>query len=318
MLKNDPASVDIRDDTPDRRGRSRGGWLLPLFVLVVIILAVQLGSWVGTFDLLPGWVPASGESALAADYRPWGNTRPLDLDLPRLATAAARGEADWGIGAAAPSATPTPGEGGPVRPGEAPAATAMIAVTSGPVSTRAAADQGLPSTEGASGPQVPSGVVPGATPTVGSVSAPTNTPASAPTNTPLPPPTNTPLPPPTDMPPPTNTPLPPPTDTPLPPPPPPNSPPNAKDDSATVAVRDPVSINVAANDSDPDGNLDKGSVTIVSWPSHGDIQNIHPETGEVRYKSDSNYTGPDSFTYQICDYAGACDTATVSITVTEK
>src|SRR5678815_3537100 len=38
--------------------------------------------------------------------------------------------------------------------------------------------------------------------------------------------------------------------------------------------------------------------------------------GNYTYTPDTNYNGPDQFTYTICDVDGDCDTATVVITVT--
>jgi PKD repeat protein len=70
---------------------------------------------------------------------------------------------------------------------------------------------------------------------------------------------------------------------------------------------------VAANDSDPDGNLDPNSANENSTPSNGTLDNNGD--GTCTYTPNSGFTGPDSFTYQICDLEGLCDTASVSITV---
>ena len=79
-----------------------------------------------------------------------------------------------------------------------------------------------------------------------------------------------------------------------------------------------VDINVAANDRDPDGVLDLASTTTActacTTPSNGAL--INNGNGTFRYTPNATYTGPDSFTYQICDTLASCDTATVTITVT--
>lgn len=95
----------------------------------------------------------------------------------------------------------------------------------------------------------------------------------------------------------------------------PNEPPVAIDDSATTPVNTPVVIDVPANDSDPDGNLDTSTVTIDTPPVHGTVTNINATTGEATYEPDTDYVGSDSFIYEICDTEGLCDTATVTITI---
>jgi hypothetical protein len=75
----------------------------------------------------------------------------------------------------------------------------------------------------------------------------------------------------------------------------------------------PVEIDVAANDTDPDGNLDPASADNISDPAHGSL--VNNGDGTFTYTPDAGYTGSDSFTYEICDAAAECDTATVSITV---
>lgn len=69
------------------------------------------------------------------------------------------------------------------------------------------------------------------------------------------------------------------------------------------------------NDSDSDGTLVPGSVTVVSGPNNGSIISINPATGNITYNPNSNFFGTDTFTYQVCDNDGACSTATVTVTV---
>ncbi len=94
-----------------------------------------------------------------------------------------------------------------------------------------------------------------------------------------------------------------------------NAAPVARDDPATTAEDTPVAITILANDSDVDGNLDPTTVTITTGPAHGTVA-VNPTTGVVIYTPAPNYTGPDQFTYRVCDSAGACDRAVVDITVT--
>ncbi len=91
-------------------------------------------------------------------------------------------------------------------------------------------------------------------------------------------------------------------------------PPVASADSATVSENGSVGIDVLANDSDPDGDLDPTSVTVTANPSHGTVS-VNPTSGAITYTPDPSYIGPDSFTYQVCDLTQLCTTATVSVTV---
>ena len=97
-----------------------------------------------------------------------------------------------------------------------------------------------------------------------------------------------------------------------------NEPPVAMDDSATTLEDTAVTINVTANDNDVDGNLDPTTTntdcTTCSGPAHGTLTNYN--NGTFTYTPGPDYNGPDSFTYEICDTDGLCDTATVTIDVT--
>jgi hypothetical protein len=98
---------------------------------------------------------------------------------------------------------------------------------------------------------------------------------------------------------------------------PPNSPPLAGDDSASTDEDTTVTIDVAANDSDPDGNLDRTSANVAcagcTTPANGGLANNGD--GTFDYTPTSGFYGSDNFTYEICDAFGACDTASVSIAV---
>jgi hypothetical protein len=97
-----------------------------------------------------------------------------------------------------------------------------------------------------------------------------------------------------------------------------NSPPDANNDTATTPAGAPVNINVAANDTDPNNNLNPASATTTctgcAGPANGTLTNH--ANGTFTYTPNPAFTGTDGFTYQICDTDNACDTATVTITVT--
>ncbi|MCG8404095.1 MAG: Ig-like domain-containing protein [Phycisphaerales bacterium] len=93
-------------------------------------------------------------------------------------------------------------------------------------------------------------------------------------------------------------------------------PPVAQDNNTTTNEDTARVIDILANDSDPDGNLDPTSVTVTVAPTNGTTA-INATTGQVTYTPNANFNGNDTFTYQVCD-AGVpplCDTAVVNITV---
>ncbi|MBN1312985.1 MAG: discoidin domain-containing protein [Anaerolineae bacterium] len=91
-----PRAGHTHQPDPDHHKEEKGyswGWLV--IYCASITLIVCLFSWVATFNLLPERVLASGGSMLAADYSPWQGYQPIELDVVRLATAAAQGDAPW-------------------------------------------------------------------------------------------------------------------------------------------------------------------------------------------------------------------------------
>jgi hypothetical protein len=94
-----------------------------------------------------------------------------------------------------------------------------------------------------------------------------------------------------------------------------NSAPIAVNDSASSTDDAAVTVNVVANDTDSDGNINPASVQIVSQPAHGSVS--VSQSGSVVYTPNAGYAGSDSFTYTVSDNQGATSNpATVTITVT--
>jgi VCBS repeat-containing protein len=85
------------------------------------------------------------------------------------------------------------------------------------------------------------------------------------------------------------------------------------DDTATVEANGSVTINVLANDSDPDG--DPLTVQFI-WvaPAHG--QAIPNDDSTVTYKPAKDFVGTDTFQYFLSDGRGGNAEPTVTVTVT--
>ena len=95
---------------------------------------------------------------------------------------------------------------------------------------------------------------------------------------------------------------------------PPNQPPVANDDSSTTNPGVPVNIPVLGNDTDPNNNINPGSVTIITPPGQGTV--TPNPNGTITYTPGPGFTaGTDTFVYQVCDAGGLCDRATVTVTV---
>ncbi|MGH3062778.1 MAG: Ig-like domain-containing protein [Gaiellaceae bacterium] len=90
----------------------------------------------------------------------------------------------------------------------------------------------------------------------------------------------------------------------------PNKPPKAVDDSLVTAEDTAGSLNVLANDSDPDG--DPISFVGATDGTHGTVNCV---AGVCTYTPAPDYNGTDSFTYTISDGRGASAVGTVNVTV---
>jgi large repetitive protein len=97
-----------------------------------------------------------------------------------------------------------------------------------------------------------------------------------------------------------------------------NQPPTPVDDPATTTEGNPVTIDVTANDTDPDGDDGYDTSLKPAKPGRGRLD-VKPGKPLV-YTPENGFIGVDRFTYRLCevvDAAGAedCGTATVTVTV---
>ena len=88
--------------------------------------------------------------------------------------------------------------------------------------------------------------------------------------------------------------------------------PSAVDDTAGTFETAPVTIDLLANDSDPDD--DEISITTIGEPDFGTL--VDNGDGTVTYTAPTYYGGTVTFTYTISDGVSGESTATVQITVT--
>ncbi|MBU2972650.1 tandem-95 repeat protein, partial [Pseudoalteromonas sp. C2R02] len=94
-----------------------------------------------------------------------------------------------------------------------------------------------------------------------------------------------------------------------------NSAPIANNDTAKVNENSSVTIDILANDSDENENLDSTSVVITSDVANG-LTEIDAASGKVTYTPNENFVGTDSFSYKVSDLVGDySNVAIVSITV---
>ncbi|MEZ4279163.1 MAG: PQQ-dependent sugar dehydrogenase [Myxococcota bacterium] len=95
-----------------------------------------------------------------------------------------------------------------------------------------------------------------------------------------------------------------------------NVPPVAANDTASALRTIPQTIDVLANDSDSDGQIQPNSVVIVSGPTTGTISAIDPETGVVTYRAPASGPSTALFAYTVVDDDGAVsNTASVLVSI---
>ncbi len=91
-----------------------------------------------------------------------------------------------------------------------------------------------------------------------------------------------------------------------------NEAPVAKNDSANTTDIQPVTINVLANDSDPEN--DPLSISNFTNPSGGTV--VKNQDNTFTYTPDIGFFGSDNFAYTVSDGKGLTGTATVNLNVT--
>jgi subtilisin family serine protease len=97
-------------------------------------------------------------------------------------------------------------------------------------------------------------------------------------------------------------------------PPPPNEPPVAVDDAASTNKNTAVTIDVLANDRDPDE--DPLTTNVIAQPANGSATRNADNT--ITYTPDADFVGDDSFRYEIFDPDGRSSAATVTVTVVDE
>ena len=90
-----------------------------------------------------------------------------------------------------------------------------------------------------------------------------------------------------------------------------NQPPVAQDDSVSVVAGETVTINVLANDSDPDGE----AIRVTTVTANDGVATLENDS-VIRFTPDADFTGSTLLTYQIEDTRGGIDEAIVTINVT--
>ncbi|MFC4701140.1 tandem-95 repeat protein [Glaciecola siphonariae] len=89
-----------------------------------------------------------------------------------------------------------------------------------------------------------------------------------------------------------------------------NDPPVANADSATTTEDTAVTVNLLANDSDPDGD----TIQVANASSNDGTVSVLP-SGDVVFTPNPNFNGTAIINYTVVDSTGAVDTGTASITV---
>jgi large repetitive protein len=92
-----------------------------------------------------------------------------------------------------------------------------------------------------------------------------------------------------------------------------NHAPVATNDVETTTEETPLVDSVTTNVTDQDNNLNPTSFVTIDAPTNGTI--VMNPNGSYTYTPNLNFNGVDSVHYQVCDFLGLCDTATIIVTV---
>jgi gliding motility-associated-like protein len=85
--------------------------------------------------------------------------------------------------------------------------------------------------------------------------------------------------------------------------------------SDPILVGTTFSIDLSPFLSDPDGNLDLSTLSIVVQPSSGALAILNGATLEVDYAGVAEFSGTDELTIEVCDQSGVCTQAVITILV---
>jgi len=88
--------------------------------------------------------------------------------------------------------------------------------------------------------------------------------------------------------------------------------PVAVSDSASGSGGAPITVDVLANDYDPNNNINRSTLAISVQPSNG---SGYLSNGKIVYLPNGTYAGRDTLTYQICDSTALCSTGQVFFTI---
>ncbi len=84
-------------------------------------------------------------------------------------------------------------------------------------------------------------------------------------------------------------------------------------DSVATSEGQPVTGNVLANDTDPQGDALTVNIAPTNGPNNGTLE-LNPD-GSFTYTPNAGYVGTDGFAYQVCDADGNCKQGATRITV---
>ncbi|MDH4117291.1 MAG: Ig-like domain-containing protein [Acidimicrobiia bacterium] len=87
----------------------------------------------------------------------------------------------------------------------------------------------------------------------------------------------------------------------------------ARDDSGSTNPGGNTTVRVIANDVPASGDWHPPSFRITTQPTGGDARTM--SGGRIRYSARRDFTGTDTIGYEVCDTAGSCDTAELTIVV---
>lgn len=92
-------------------------------------------------------------------------------------------------------------------------------------------------------------------------------------------------------------------------------PPTANKDEFSGNGGEPLEMDVLANDTDPNNDIDPSSLTVLTMPKNGDII---LDNNRITYLPNGNFSGNDTLVYEICDNSlitPQCATAQVIINI---